>query len=392
MPKQLHSFDRWRTNFTALLEHLHTVNSISNIGLVGGSLRNSHGQWLSGCSKLAARNYTLEIRAGYDMEIGSCMVCDYVHGPFVMKVDTFRHVIDSNLDGEPFYADIMLRLGFHNLVALSCPDVLFNVVEKSKAIGKTPQWVVFAAKYHFHLVKFWNSELRFSCEETNTKCYDQGTSGEMIPLCCYQELQSAITFVTKEFETHNLTYELCEGSDLGPSKLGQILPWEFDVDMNFETKNITAAMKLAKKFELHGLKMFEEGRDKSWCYNADEHNNCGFIKIRSKHWRFELWGMKNLTLHHSMLKSMSHSYLLQTKFNVAGQWVISLYAPFTMAYNRYGPNILLHVEHWTKLGRNSSFTKYSPGHFKQCERPGFHACLRGNYMPVGSLQFKDIRL
>ncbi len=140
------------------------------------------------------------------------------------------------------------------------------------------------------------------------------------------------------------------------------------------------------------------------------------MAVTTSHWTIELWGADeewirerngggNASPNPNVLQLWGIGHLMNgdgkglfpspnianiTRINVAGYWMKTLALPATYMRNLYGINVLRHAEHWMATGGRNGWIEYKSGDYAACNTPGFHGCLRGNYLPDGNLQLREV--
>lgn len=160
-----------------------------------------------------------------------------------------------------------------------------------------------------------------------------------------------------------------------------MLPWERDADITFLSANYSAFKQLESKFTAAGFRV--ESNDKALKCCVDGRQSGGTFDLFTTHWKLELWGQYKVDS-----EDLIASGLKPTKIQFAGQWVNVNRNPGLFVRNRYGFNVYQHAEHWSDLGRKSSWEFCRPNLYMKCPRPGHSACL-DQYPVDGNLQFSD---
>ncbi|XP_065067817.1 ribitol 5-phosphate transferase FKRP-like [Rhopilema esculentum] len=108
------------------------------------------------------------------------------------------------------------------------------------------------------------SEEWYGCTKDTQRCF--GTiindvaafiyKGRWTPPCCLQNLRETTKHVLNIFEVYNIPYWLEGGSLLGAARSGDIIPWDYDVDIGMYRKDISKIPNLKKAEE--GKKVVDE--------------------------------------------------------------------------------------------------------------------------------------
>ena len=76
------------------LERLVRVLSYEpQVAIAGGAHRNMKGEWDIGCQQISFRNWTASYKGGYYRSFNECVVCDFLSGPFVAKMEILKDLI-----------------------------------------------------------------------------------------------------------------------------------------------------------------------------------------------------------------------------------------------------------------------------------------------------------
>ncbi|CAL8083575.1 unnamed protein product [Calicophoron daubneyi] len=175
---------------------------------------------------------------------------------------------------------------------------------------------------------------------------------------------------------------------------GGILPWERDSDIGWDAEKYAKVNDTMRKelYDMYGCKLgnmeyktkFKE--DIASCRNITNHS-CLYFPLFVDSWRIELYGVPNVESE-QLHGLRSHTLVMQD-----GIWAPTYFNPGLDVRNWYGDNILGHIQHWLDYREPHGWTRYTNvevAPFLQCPT-GFpkHACLQGNYFPLGNIQFQD---
>lgn len=369
------------TSFERLLRFL----SYTDVDIVGGSHRFVDGRWHRACYAMGVRNYTMKLVDGYDLSYNSCIYCDYISSPFVIRKHYFLDNLDESQDRDMLFVDFFTKMkNFDNTTTLVCPDVMFVVNEKQAVFEPfiKDNWLQYVIKWQLNRIVLPNKIIQsFSCDESQIKCRRLG--GVIMPICCIQELLDMIKFLVKICEKNNIGLELEAGSGVGAAKMYGVTPYERDADFDFSSINHEKLSNLASEFSKHNYKLIPTPTNYSKCLKVGV--NCGYFALKSKNWRLELWGANYLGSDEAFKVGLKH----RTKVFIDGTWMTVLHSPAESARNEYGDDIFEHVEHWSTLGMKTGWVQPNTGNFLPCPTPGFHGCL-DLYLPVGNIQFQDV--
>ncbi|KAF6776488.1 hypothetical protein AHF37_03763 [Paragonimus kellicotti] len=351
------------THYTDLDRMLRVMNNLS-VDVVGGAVRlEPEGRWYPGCYQSSVRNFTIRLHPGHDMSAQSCAYCDYIASPFLVRRDVFQQSMSkSSMSGLIPFVQFFLS-GLHNidsnrvLTTVACVDVLFHVAGavglRGQGLAETPKssWSPLAQKWSINrIVLPGQVDHRWTCKEAGINCAHFKRAGLIMPGCCLEELANCVKgFLTLAAE-HNVSAFLVSGTNLGAVKTyGGFLPWERDADILL-----------------------------------------GWIQTRSSNWRIELYGEPILVS--ERLWGLKHP----TSIAINGIWATTVPNPGLALRHQYGDNILGHIQHWMDLGYSTGWSPYTHvevAPFSPCPKDAIrHACLSGNYLPQGNIQFQDFPL
>ena len=99
--------------------------------MISGSTRLPNAKWSLNCYQMQHENYQLKLLDGYRQSTSeSCLVCDYVQGPFLAKTKLFKelkfHAKIQNQDA--LFLDLFWRFKYkYSYHLLTCPDIMSNI-------------------------------------------------------------------------------------------------------------------------------------------------------------------------------------------------------------------------------------------------------------------------
>ena len=377
-----------RFSLYARLERMvRLLSEHADVDFVGGAVRTPDGHWHMGCYQSAMRNYTLTYKDGYRTSLHSCAYCDYLMSPFVVRTAAARETqLTGALSSDVAFFDYFLRLAERKKTVMSCPDVMFYVT--SEADAKVDElhtdWIPVVRERVLNRVVFpdGRGELNFSCKEAGTSCSYR--AGVMLPICCVRNLLRVVRDVLAVCEKIGIYCQVDSGTAMGALKFNGILPWELDADILYIPDNRTSFWYHKDEFAKLGYTF--KLQFPSQCHQFDQKNyRCIHFDVATEGFRLELFG--DLPRSRSWQEFPKKEVLLPTKMLISGLWVNAPRNPGLTMNNRYGNEILKHVEHWMLYGRKSSWDLYNSGQFKPCPNPGMHYCL-DRYSPDGSFEFQ----
>ena len=121
--------------------------------------------------------------------------------------------------------------------------------------------------------KLEGTEEWYGCKKTTSRCFgtivndmpDYLYSGRWTPPCCLHNLRITATHVLKLLESEGVRYWLEGGSLLGAARMGDIIPWDYDIDIGIYESDIkkSKALSLCKSgpYEDNEGFIWEKGRE-----------------------------------------------------------------------------------------------------------------------------------
>lgn len=392
------------TDFDRLLR---VMNSLQ-VDIVGGAVRlEPEGRWYPGCYQSVIRNFSLILRSGHDISAESCAYCDYIASPFLIKRDIFIGAMGtSRQKGVVSFVEMMLsgifRTGRLELQTVACIDVMFHVAGHNTLRGygvseiSKSAWLPLAKQWSIdRIILPGGMEHRWTCDDVQLDCISFKRPGVIIPRCCLEELSRYIMMFIDAATRNNVSTYITSGTLIGAVKMNNgILPWEKDADVcwdayKHEIVSGPIATHITNTYDVQFTKQYsatKHGTDIAGCTKAGA-AYCLFHSILAHNWFVELYGVPVMYSHQS--KDMSNV----TKVSLNGQWVATLPNPGRAIRNGYGDNILGHIQHWRDYGAPDGWSRYTNVEvepFLPCPIGVVrHACLSGNYLPLGNIQFQD---
>lgn len=114
------------------LERLVRQLSETSLDIAGGSARDEQGRWRMGCEQIQLRSFRLQYMASYYESMYSCLLCDVISGPFVVRTSAFNNMkLDETLEETEQLEDLFIGRSRESLKSWICPDSMF-FVEKSR--------------------------------------------------------------------------------------------------------------------------------------------------------------------------------------------------------------------------------------------------------------------
>lgn len=348
-----------------LRRQIRIVSEVPNVGVAGGSHRNSSGRWKMDCYQSTIRNYQLEYQEGFFYSRNECMFCDYLQGPFVARKSILK--FDERIDNEVVFEDFFLSLAKSNTFTMGCPDSMYFTTDYShqKIIDRNV-WLSFAKKWILNRVLLpRNVSHSFSCEDIGFQCHNKVTRSFLLPVCCQEQYEKILAVLRNFTESNGIYFELDTGSVLGTVKFNGMLPWDMDGDVSLlasESLKIFKSKSAEEHFKKHGIKL-------------DARKAPDYVQFTLNKLFIEGWRMGNLTSNIFIPKQGLRSR--QTFSLVRNTWIPNAFSPGMYARNRYGAEILRHSQSWIVHGKKNSFSDYgdTAGTFTSCEKPDHHSCL-----------------
>ena len=373
--------------FARLERMVRLLSEHDDVDIVGGAVRTPDGHWHMGCYQSTMRNYTLTYKDGYHASLHSCAYCNYLLSPFVVKTNKAHKTrLTDALSSNVAFFDYFLRFTEHKKTIMSCPDAMFYVLSEADVKAQTlhEDWIPVVREHALNRVVFPDArhELIFSCKEAQTSC--KYRAGAILPICCIRNLVHVIRDVMSVCEKLGIYCQVDSGTVMGALKFNGILPWELDADIQYIPVNWTSFWYHKEEFKKLGYSF--SLKYPSQCRTFDPQNyRCIHFDIVTEGFRLELFG--DLPRERTWLEFPKKEVLLPTRMLISGMWVNAPRHPGLTMHNRYGDEILKHVEHWLVHGKKSSWDLYSAGQFKRCPTHGMHYCL-DQFVPDGSFEFQ----
>ncbi|XP_066994289.2 uncharacterized protein [Anabrus simplex] len=360
-------------SFARLERQIFVISNTTVVGVAGGAFRNESGHWKVGCHVSRIKNFVLKYTEGYQHSAMDCMFCDYLEGPFIAKTSVLKNFpLNEQLPHNVLFKDWFLRVKQSHILVMNCPDVMYfkrGPVEEISTPESKLSWLELAREWQIVEISYPPKiTFSFTCKELKIKCNEASVwvKTKILPSCCFEQIQGAVKYLDTFAKEHKIDYELEAGSLLGAVKLRHYLPWDVDGD-------ITVLIKDLKLFNDSQMLFANQGYKLS---NFEKHR---YFKLNTPDFYFEMWGEKNLST--SFLPSSMQDKPTLVKFT--GVWVRGEWNPGLFARNRYGPNYLKHVQHWSQIGSVNSWVIYKAGSWKSCPN-NHHACL-DQYPTDGSI-------
>ena len=396
-------------SFIKMMTFLLKENSIA--AAVSGAFITSKREYHIGCYQLKSLWSQLTIRKGYDRMDGDGNVyCDYTSGPFVVSTQLFQTYLND------YYTNLLktdlLFMDFFNtkyvttkIVLKACTQCLWKIDSTKQNMFediKRDHWLQLLNRMELNELYLENdareSTFKFTYNEGYTwSCRRSLLSKKtlLLPKVCINELDDLLAYSVRHFHSHQLSYNIDTGTALGSAKLFMTLPWEKDHDLIYRTKDFLKLITFSRQFKNKGYDFkleFEEKCVKNRTYKS---LTCGYMGIKSKHWRMELWG-QNILVSDCYTATVERLPVYRIKGNATLSWLEKNNLWLTTANNpglysrsRYGLDCLKHHRHWLDEGHKNSFKDYvvNKHKFIECEKPGDHKCM-DNFLNDGNLIFR----
>ena len=270
-----------------LQRQIDVITSIPKAVAIGSAIVNiSNGHWSHGCTQMRLRNYVLRYERGYYTSLNSCIKCDALDGPLLVKTDFLQRNNFNVVLNHGYYEDWFLRIRGYSWkdnspqrgrsegirvrngdtplgLIYSCPDVT-NVVaipeiDSLRMAKMTDLWDI-KKIIHSNGKSFW-----FGCKsillKQAGKCHVG--RGMSVPPCCLHNLVTAIQFIMRKCSEYKIACELMEGTLLGALKFQNVLPWERDADIAFYAGDFDRLILMAGDLEERGYNFTVRGRNEN---------------------------------------------------------------------------------------------------------------------------------
>lgn len=211
----------------AQLERLVRQLTDTSLDIAGGATRDIKGRWRMGCDQLYLRNFRIQYIPGYYSSLYSCLLCDVISGPFVIRANKFIDAFDESLSEEAQFEDLFINRFLNSKRSWLCPDSMFYTQESREDISKNKQvWTKIGKKYQV-------SEIFLSDGDGHIlPCNDTQLVKTLLNSPCIQkDLNDGIHHVMTACREMKIMCELSEGSVMGAVKFGKSLPWDVDADL-----------------------------------------------------------------------------------------------------------------------------------------------------------------
>ena len=266
-----------------LQRQIDVMKSIPNAVAVGNAIVNvSNGHWSHGCTQMRLRNYVLKYERGYYKSVHSCIKCDALDGPFLVKTDFLQQNNFNVVLNHGYYEDWFLRIQGYSWrgnspkrgksdgirvkngdtplgLVYSCPDVTslgtIPEIDSLKMAKMADLWDI-KKVIHSNGNSFW-----FGCKsillKQGRKCHVG--RGMSVPPCCLNNLMTAIKLIMRKCSEYKIACELMDGTLLGALKFQNILPWERDADIAFYAGDFDRLIAMAGDLEKRGYNFTVRG-------------------------------------------------------------------------------------------------------------------------------------
>jgi len=274
-------------NFDARLDRLIRQIERLNVTSAGGAFRDIEGNWIKGCQQRVMRNFTLVYEAGYDESYEACVFCDHIDGPFVIKTNILKNKSFKAEIQQGLFEDLFLRMT--STEHIICPDSMFytNITERS---NKSTDWKSFVKVWPVQKIKFSGREILMPTP-SKYPCYSG--RGTALSPWCHKENADLVNAAMKVCKDVGVVCELDSGTIMGSVKFHSVLPWERDADVCFITANFSAIKGAKQTWAKMGYRASIQNTVKC-CYKNTTLPFNGYVGLRSRNWRLEMWGMATL--------------------------------------------------------------------------------------------------
>ena len=366
------------------LERLLRSILVLDVPIVGGAIKTSTGAWDMGCVQTVFRNYSLIYSSGYWHSRNECVYCTHISSPFLTKTRFLSdHKLPVNISGAVLFTEYFLSLSQTGLYFAVCPDVMFHITRSYLSDQNRDTWLPMARRWKINNIRFPNkNKVIYACDELYIDCAFH--AGITVPPCCLRLLSEQIKYIIRICEKYHIICELQEGTLLGATKFGKVLPWERDGDITVLSSNFSSLVNLSRVFTSAGYHMKITGWTRC-CVDDRVAGGALTIGGHGSPWQVEIYGQ-----HRMDSEIQLENNLKPTKLLFDGMWVPVPRNPGRHVRNRYGHEVYRHAEHWISLGKYSGWEEYDTSQgFPKCPKPGMHYCL-DKYPADGSLPFQEL--
>nr|XP_045603568.1 uncharacterized protein LOC123761593 isoform X1 [Procambarus clarkii] len=365
------------SNQSSLERLVRVLDELDHVKVAGGAARDLKGHWIHGCLQQRMADYQATYTMGYYYSKYECMYCDDVLTPFVTSSNLLRKVtFSAGLKGPAVYRDWFAQVRRLGHLTMLCPDVMFFLTNHTTMTSN--DWLTVARRWALQKVYTFTGEVHeFSCDSVKISCKNplKIINSFLLPPCCRAIMETELGNLIDFAETNNLEYELHAGSALGAVKMGGYLPWDFDMDIGFETNDykkwLTMRVKHLKKYKCN-------------------------LKVNIKNIYFVVNCPYFFLEFYSVGKINSRQFLpieyrnISTTILYGGRWIKVSSNPGLHARNGMGFDMLKHASHWrtakiSQLGKDKGGYD-NPGVWQKCEKPEHHSCY-DHYPADGNLPF-----
>ncbi|XP_066927306.1 uncharacterized protein [Clytia hemisphaerica] len=388
------------------------------VDVVSGAVRYPNGNWHSGChqSKLIWSQY--KTQHGYDMirhndgrksQNKLWVQCDYFDGPFAIKIDILLAALSPKIrkicPDPMFYKHVIYTLNNLNAI-MSVSQTTTFYMDSPKELTRR-QWLDFAFISEISEIIAINTDhsiTHYEFNYTEVNCVCSNKANMLKPRACMRNLHFMLMNTYKLFDKYNYGYTNEDGSGMSATKLDDTLPWDLDQDFAFRSSDFADLVKHEDEFQKVGMYFAKELEGKTCLTNITDTEDfaCGYIGLRGRNWRLEVWGEYLLLgdLYQPWKLNPLYQHLLpsnrihgnDTKVRMRDHWSQMRPNPGQYSRLRYGCDILHHAKHWSEGGgtnKKSSWGNYITGpRFQQCAIEGHHLCLN-QYLADGNIQFQQ---
>ena len=368
------------SNMERLLRSILTLD----IPIVGGAIKTPIGSWDMGCVQTVFRNYSLLYSSGYWHSQKECVYCTHISSPFLAQTRyLLDHKLPMNITEGVLFTEYFLILSQSGLYFAVCPDVMFHITGSYLSNQNRGTWLPMARRWKINSIRFPNkAKVIYACDELYIDCAFH--AGIAVPPCCLRLLSEQIKYIIRICKKYHIICELQEGTLLGSTKFGKVLPWERDGDITVLSSNFSALVNLSRVFTSAGYEMKITGQTRC-CVEDRVAGGALTIGGHGSPWPVEVYGQHRMD---SEIQIENNSK--PTKLLFDGMWVQVPRNPGKHVRNRYGHEVYRHAEHWISLGKYSGWEEYDTSQgFPKCPKPGMHYCL-DKYPADGNLPFQEL--
>jgi len=208
-----------------------------------------------------AKRWTLEYKSAENDTV--CDVVDSKEFVLLMSKETLLNLSSPFL--RPFSNAVFIQTAYHGLRLIIDRQKILSIHITSLYEGGHNRWKHREAeqrRFHhlydklgFKLIKHVNGRQEwYGCNKDTDRCFDTVIDdmpqyiyqGRWTPPCCLRALRETARHVFRIFESEHVRYWLEGGSLLGAARTGDIIPWDYDIDIGIYQDDISHSKHLSQ--------------------------------------------------------------------------------------------------------------------------------------------------